>query len=331
MHALHQPLHRIVFLCALLCAVSFLTQDRFVHVASLRAEAAMALFNTPHTDPPAAMAASSEDLYRLFRAERAFGDAMWLCRHIGARPAGGRGERHAADYLHKTLLELGYDATMQEGIPIGDSGRYTRNVVGKKLHPHESRRILIGAHYDSFPAAGCLGANDNASGVAVVLEIARVLAEVNLPYGLEIVFFGGEEAQGHHGYHFGSRHYTVTADLDDIAAMLCLDMVGRGETLHAWTLHERDTHLAGIITRSAASMGLAVQSRRGQPRSDNTSFSRAGIPALWLQRLPDTAQHTPRDTPDRLSATAMEQTGRLVLHSLAAMESLDLELLHYKK
>ena len=86
--------------------------------------------------------------------------------------------------------------------------------------------VVVGAHYDTVPE-GSVGANDNASGTAVILALAEALSRQSLPFTVRFVSFGAEEV----GL-LGSRHYVASlsdAELGRVKAMLNFDVVGSGE------------------------------------------------------------------------------------------------------
>jgi hypothetical protein len=262
---------------------------------------------------------------RDFRAEAVFGEAAYLCWGIGPRPTGSAAERRAATYLAKRLAELGYRVTVQGPVPLPGLKRTTTNVIGLARCPVSGPRVLVGAHYDTVSAL-VPGANDNASGVAVVLEVARVLAGRPLPYVLEFVLFGGEERRPAGGSRAGSRHF-VARDDGPATAMINVDMVGCGDELHAWGVGGHTRYLSSLLARSAAAMGLPLDTGHDDPDSDHAPFGWAGIPAVWLQSLPDPRNHTPRDQPQALSAVSLQRAGRLLVHTLTAIETEDLRLL----
>jgi hypothetical protein len=116
----------------------------------------------------------------------------------------------------KITAELTVDAQMIEA---------TSNNVVARLPGVTESTIVLGAHYDSVAEGP--GANDNASGTATVLELARVLPAMDLPFTIQIVLFGAEEI----GL-VGSRHYVGALgpqERERIAAMLNFDMVGVGD------------------------------------------------------------------------------------------------------
>jgi Zn-dependent M28 family amino/carboxypeptidase len=123
---------------------------------------------------------------------------------------------------------IGIEARLE---PYGYHGFEVTNVVAEvQLGPNPAPRILIGAHYDSV--AGTVGADDNASAVAVQLETARQVMALkgsqNLDLAVVFVSFALEEPPVYGTRHMGSRVYAEQARRrnDRIDAMLCLEMVG---------------------------------------------------------------------------------------------------------
>ncbi|HEY0073719.1 MAG TPA: M28 family peptidase, partial [Abditibacteriaceae bacterium] len=112
--------------------------------------------------------------------------AQHLSGSIGPRLAGTRAERRAADYIEAQFRAYGY-APQREDFITKKGGR-SCNVIARRALPGQ-RQIVVGAHFDSVRVAP--GANDNASGVAVLLELARVLANEKTP--VRFIAFGAEE------------------------------------------------------------------------------------------------------------------------------------------
>ncbi len=188
-----------------------------------------------------------------------------------------------------------------------------QNVVARK--PGNSGKIVIvGGHYDSVPAGP--GANDNGSGTAISLELARILAD-GYPHEVRVVLFGAEE----NGL-VGSAEYVQTLDADTrgrVVAMLNLDMVGVGERLRLGGSPE----LVNLATELAAGLGLRPE--RIPPDqaggSDHVNFLRANIPALFFWRPDDPAYHTANDRPENVDPARVEEVGRLALAVLEALKN----------
>jgi len=182
--------------------------------------------------------------------------------------------------------------------------RPTSNVVARKPGREQPRRVVVvGAHYDSVPVAP--GANDNASGVAVVLEVSRVLVNRSFPYTLAFVAFGAEEL----GL-LGSQHYVRVAG-QDVVAMINVDVVGQGDRLLAFNIAGRGP-LLDLADRLARERGISLRVGRSA-ESDHVSFEQAGIPAIFLARPEITSIHTPEDVPASVSPQALEETAKFVV------------------
>jgi Zn-dependent M28 family amino/carboxypeptidase len=156
-------------------------------------------------------------------------DPAQLAAHVRAL----EGERHpvtspaalraAADYIVASLRALGLPAELR---PFQFRGQSFDNVVAVQTGTDAARpRVLIGAHYDSV--RGTPGADDNASGVAGLLEAARLLAARPVKATIEFVGFNLEELQTY-TYRVGSRRYAAAARANGVryAGTLVLEMLG---------------------------------------------------------------------------------------------------------
>jgi len=139
---------------------------------------------------------------------------IWKYRNLNA----------SAHYIEKVATELGYEVKKQEykveNVPVEN---LEWEIIGVS-HPEEI--ILVGAHYDSV--SGSLGANDNASGVAAVLEIARLLKRETLSRTIRFVTFVNEEPPFFQTDKMGSRIYASRSRQrgEKIVAMLSLETIG---------------------------------------------------------------------------------------------------------
>ncbi|NIR29778.1 MAG: M20/M25/M40 family metallo-hydrolase [Gammaproteobacteria bacterium] len=263
-----------------------------------------------------------------------------LRAHV-ATLAGDIGERNlwrytaleaAAGYIHETLASAGYAVLEQ---PYTVDGKTVRNleVVPARVSrtgqtPEEI--VVIGGHYDTVP--GSPGANDNATGVAAVLELARLLSGQRLARTLRLVAFVNEERPFAHTEHMGSLVYARRAASrgERIAAMLSLETIGyysdqaRTQRYPApLSLFYPDTgNFIGFVGNvgSRKLVRRAIASFRRHTRfpsegtaapawlpgigwSDHWSFWQQGYPAIMVT---DTAPfryaqyHTPADRPERI-------------------------------
>jgi aminopeptidase YwaD len=188
------------------------------------------------------------------------------------------------------------------------------NVVAEKPGTRgDASSVVIGAHLDSVPAGP--GANDDGSGSAVLLELARTVAQVDVqprPYTLKFVLFGAEEL----GL-YGSRYYVSSladADRQAILAMINLDMVGVGQ---AWRFGGSDDLVQAALgaTNDLGERALPLRGPLGSA-SDHASFIAAGVPALFLYRTEDPNYHTINDRAEFVDADALGQAGTIVLRVL---------------
>lgn len=203
--------------------------------------------------------------------------------------------------------------------------------------------IVLGAHYDSIaqdPEDGqalAPGANDNATGVAALLELARVLSTRNHRASIMFVAFSAEEVnrQGSRAF---VENYLLPRDID-INLMMSLDIIGspvgangavddRGLRVYSDGPDDSRSRTAArtvelIMLNHVPDMELFVESaadREGR-YSDHLSFSEAGYPAIrFIQSLEDTArQHTSRDTIDQIQAAYLTRVTRSILTIVTAM------------
>ena len=245
-----------------------------------------------------------------------------LAETIGPRSAGSAAERQAASYIADELKSIGLSTEIQPFQVIGGSGSYwSANVVATK--PGVNARygtIYIGAHYDSVP--GSPGANDNASGTAVLLELARLLANRELKPRLVLIAFGAEEV----GLRGSSAFVRQLAPLERETSlgMLNLDCVGYGTHQMVATSFGTDTALVDRVVAVATRLGLEIERGPYLGNSDHAPFANAGIPAAFVAtrdagKLCGPNYHQPTDTSNTLDAVQMEHVGRIVL---AAAEDL---------
>lgn len=187
--------------------------------------------------------------------------------------------------LLRPLADAGATATVRAAIDTleGES----QNVVGRS---GDLCRFYIGGHYDAVPVSP--GANDNASGTAMILELARV----HRVDGLCVVAFGAEEI----GL-VGSQAYVAAHDLKSAIFMLNFDVVG----LLDGAIVIGDRALSDLLL--AATDELPIRSGRfpAFASSDHVSFLNAGIPAVTITSGNDAAIHTPGDDIAHLSREAL--------------------------
>ena len=244
-------------------------------------------------------------------------------------------------------LGLWADRVVEQQIQVPDPRDTTRAFAGTNViaswRPEATRRVLLAAHWDSRPVADndpdpqrriepVLGANDGASGVAVLLEIARLLSAQPLqrPVGVDVVLFDLEDLgtidpavapDQRVPFAMGSEMFVLNNPGYRPAWGVLLDMVGdrdlrlpkEGYSVQyapqvvdrVWAAARR----AGA-TAFLDEVGPAIQ-------DDHVPFLREGIPVIDVIQtpFPDT-WHTTSDTPDRVSAESLGQVGRTLVQLL---------------
>lgn len=203
------------------------------------------------------------------------------------------------------LLELIRQGPVEVALNVETASgeRTSANVIGT-TPGGTGRRIVIGGHYDSVESSP--GANDNASGVAAMLEVARLLrADGAGPRpNVEFVAFGAEEL----GL-FGSRHYASSQRIQGVGAMINMDMVGVGDRLLIGNSGGNE-RVVDAAMEAARRLGIQV-TRQRMGASDHQPFERAGVPAVFLHWTPDQNYHSPGDTADRVLPENLEAAIRI--------------------
>ncbi|NET49144.1 MAG: M20/M25/M40 family metallo-hydrolase [Merismopedia sp. SIO2A8] len=183
-------------------------------------------YSPPNTSLPSAH--SSSDLFahisKSITPETVMQHVQHLAGHIGNRPLGSENERRAAQYIAQQLEQWGYTIEFQPfTTPLNtEQSRDSLNIIATR--PGNHQWLVIGAHIDSISQG--VGAVDNASGVAAMLETAKILSQVDSPHTLIFVGFGAEEAGRLHG----SEYYvqSLQQKTNNIIAMLNIDAIGVG-------------------------------------------------------------------------------------------------------
>ena len=277
-------------------------------------------------------------------------------QELGGRFPGTRGDTLASEFIADKLRKLKFKRVVKEKKNKGfyhnftygkTEQRTTHNIIA--VVPGKDKRlkheyIVVGSHYDHLGMGGegsgsrrpdtlgvHPGADDNASGDAVVLELARHFKKVRSPRSIIFAFFGAEE-QGLVGSkqfldwmkHDDSRRVNLPQDIKGIVAMVNLDMVGR--------MRDKAMSVSGTGTSSsfkamvedvAEQNGLHVTCiPDGYGPSDHASFVAVDIPVLFLTTGGHMEYHTPADVPSTLNYDGMQQTlefSQELITRLAAM------------
>lgn len=251
---------------------------------------------------------------------------------MGPRYPGSSGHAAIQRYLIEKLNAFGASVTRQPFEAVLSTGDTLRlvNIVGSYC-PDARTRILLGAHYDTRPRADrdpdpanrakpILGANDGGSGVAVLLELARLFAASKPPVGVDLVFFDGED-WGEEGktedYLLGSRRYAKSLGVRRPQAAIVLDMIGERDSripIEGFSAAASPA-LCARIYGIARTLGVPnfVQSRGASIIDDHLPLIQAGLPAIDLIDFEYPFWHTLADTPDKCSGESLAAVGNVLV------------------
>ncbi len=214
--------------------------------------------------------------------------------------------------------------------PLDSSEVELENFVGV-FNAASTTRILLGAHWDtravadedSDPTQRTLpvpGANDGASGVAVLFEVASALAAHPPKIGVDLAFFDGED-QGTHGdpesWALGSQRFVKDFPQYRPTFVVVIDMIGRRGTR---ILREENSarHAPALVARiwkigADLKVQALVDSVGASVYDDHVPFLQAGIPAADLIDMEDPRWHTTEDLPAHCDPESLRDVGRLLL------------------
>jgi len=256
-----------------------------------------------------------------FDGERAYRDVI-AQMEFGPRTPGSQAHQQTIDYIRQQLQEANWLVDVQtEKI----NGQTIKNVVARRsdIPP----QIILGAHYDSRlyserdpdllkQSEPVPGANDGASGVAVLLELGRVLPRNSA--SIWLVFFDAED-QGHipgwDEWSLGARAFVQNFSLKP-QAVIIVDMVGDRD-LNIWQEKQSTNWLVNELWQTAAELGFShvfIPETKYNIEDDHVPFLEAGIPAVDIIDIEYRYWHTTYDTADKISSRSLSIVG-LVLQT----------------
>jgi aminopeptidase YwaD len=233
----------------------------------------------------------------------------------GARPAAGALERRAHQRVQRRFERAGLDVRVQRfSTPRGRS----RNVIGIRQGTRSCLRVLT-AHTDTVPPSP--GAEDNASGVGVLVALAGRLGAIDPPCDVWLVATGAEER-----IYTGSPDHLGALALRDIVPRarlryaLSLDEVGRGTRFRLRSptgAPRRRVERELLAAARRQNVNVDWQRDSGTGNSDHREFELAGMRGVKLGVLENPCRHTACDTPNRLQRAAFARVQRVVEDVLA--------------
>lgn len=254
-----------------------------------------------------------------FNAERAYQDVIFQTS-LGARTPGSEAHVRVIQYISDELQSAGWQVELQNGEKLGHT---VTNIIAKR--GDGSGLTILGAHYDSRLIADrdpnpyqrnnpVPGANDGASGVAVLLELARTLPR-ELNNEVWLVFFDLEDQGNIEGWDWilGSRFFVQNLD-NPPDNVVIVDMVGDAD-LKIFRERNSDPGLTKEIWSLAAEMGYEnhfIIEPKYSILDDHTPFLERGIKAIDIIDFDYPYWHTVSDTADKVSPQSLEIVGRIL-------------------
>lgn len=272
-------------------------------------------------------------------AKRAYGYLKQICQ-LGPRPSGSRGMEQQQELLEKFFTKLGATVTQQKFLapnPLGGPKVQMANLI-VTWHPDRKERVLLAAHYDTRPlpdrdpnprlrrSGRFIGANDGASGVAVLMELAHLVPKLEGKLGVDFVLFDAEEfvyVEPRDRYFWGSewfaQQYVENPPEHKYRWGVLLDMVG-DEDLQ---LHHEQNSVSWPDTRplvidiwtTASRLGVEefIPRTRHVIRDDHLALRNiARIPTCDIIDFDYPYWHTEADAPGRCSGESLAKVGWVV-------------------
>ncbi len=252
----------------------------------------------------------------LFSGERALQHAAAQMEYVPRHP-GTEGARLCGEYILEQLAAQGWQTEEQ---PFTYRDTACRNIIGKR---GSGPVLILGAHYDTRRRADSdpepanrdkpvPGGNDGASGVAVLLELARVLVPETLGHTIWLAFFDAEDNGGLDGWSWIVGSTYMADNLEVLPrGMVLADMVGDADQQLYYETNSHGETREGIW-EVAADLGYETftPERRHTLLDDHIPFKQRGIPAVDIIDFDYPYWHTVEDTLDKISAASLESVGR---------------------
>jgi glutaminyl-peptide cyclotransferase len=274
----------------------------------------------------AALAFDAERAMTMLRAQVAF----------GPRVPNSPEAAQCRDFLQREL-SFWCDTAWVQPFSYSSEDRGTTlklwNICGQ-FNPKASDRVMLCAHWDSRPFADMdpnpanrqipiPAANDGASGVAVLLEIAHQLALKRVGFGVDVVLFDGED-YGREGvlddYLIGSKHWAETLPVAAPHYGILLDLIGDADLKIPYELNSFYNARAVVDKVYDAAQRVQAHSFVREPgqsvMDDHIPFLQKGIPVIDLIDFNYKYWHTLEDTPDKCSTGSLDEVGRVLIEVL---------------
>ena len=239
---------------------------------------------------------------------------------FGVRYTGSEECRRAEEWVYEKFESMGLDVEYHEWKM---SGFEDRNIVAT-LKGEDNYTIIIGAHIDAVPTSP--GADDDGSGVAVVMTIARILSHYHFLHTLKFIIYTGEEEGTYGSYSYAMDAY---AKGEKIIGVYNLDMVGYAETEKGGKYirifeTERGKNLTDLVINTAEKyhdlIGLNVERVPNYPGSDHEAYIDYGYDAIFIAHYDSYPYgHSPEDSIDKINFTYAAKVAKLFAAVMAEM------------
>jgi glutaminyl-peptide cyclotransferase len=270
-----------------------------------------------------------------FRGERAYQYLEEECR-FGPRNPGSPGHGALKKYLLDFFSAYSNLVKSQDFVweDTSKSLKLELSNVIVSFYPEKKERVLLCAHWDTRPWADrdsnpenrstpILGANDGGSGVAVLMELASILSEKKPRYGVDLVFFDGEDlgSDDHpERWCLGSDYFSRNLGGYKATFGILLDMVGDKDLqiYREGYSNQYAKEVVDLVWTKAEK--LSIPSFKPEVKNfvidDHVPLIKAGIPCIDIIDFDYPYWHTLGDTPDKCSPESLEKVGKVILKVL---------------
>ena len=259
---------------------------------------------------------------------------------FGPRTPNSEAHKQCADWMVKKLISYQFQVIEQKGHQLAHDGEKLayRNIIGR-FNLSKKKRVLLSAHWDTRPWADqdiertnepIDGANDAGSGVAVILEVARLIHEQEPNIGVDVVLFDIEDyGKSNETFCYGSQIWSKDTRLDSLIPIfgINLDMVGDPNALFIYEGYSQKyaRPILDKVWTIAKNMGYSRYFKvisDGQIIDDHYYVNLAGIPCIdIIHRNPQSGRfahtwHTHNDNIDNISAKTLKSVTEVVLQTI---------------
>lgn len=238
-----------------------------------------------------------------------------LCS-FGERKSGTEAEQNAIKYIYKQLLNIGLEVQIDTfEYKKGTKFYKSFNVIGT-LNGNSKEEIIISAHWDCIKGSG---AHDNASGISVLIELARYFKESNIDYTIKFLATGAEED----GW-IGATAYTskYKDELESCKFIFNMDAIGGTSSsvyIDDGEIKKVPNWLKQTLIETKKTLKYNIKFVGGAG-SDHNAFHRAGVVATNICIPGNVKSHSEEDTYDKINSNSLEKAGKIV--ALAVLNSI---------